>query len=244
MASKRPVIGITCSEEEASWGAWQRPAALLPASYVRAVESAGGLPVLLPPQPLSAEEAAELLARLDGLIVSGGNDVAPTYYGEEPHRETVVASGARDDLELAAVSAAIESELPLLAICRGLQVLNVARGGSLIQHLPDVVGHGEHSPIRDGYGAHEVAIAAGSKLASLLSWERGPVPTHHHQGIARVGEGLRPSAHASDGLVEALEDDSLPFLVGVQWHPEVGEDPALFVGLVEAARQRASKRGA
>lgn len=240
----RPIIGISCYEEEAAWGSWRRPAALLPVSYVRSIEGAGAIPVLIPPQRLSAREAAHLLSRLDGLVVAGGNDVDPGYYGAEAHGETVVAGGGRDALELATLAAASESGLPTLAICRGLQVLNVARGGSLIQHLPDVVGHGDHSPVSDGYGDHVVALESGSKLASLLSWTKGPVPTHHHQAIDRLGAGLVASAHAPDGVVEAVEDPSLPFLVGVQWHPEAGSDPSLFEALVAAAGERALGREA
>lgn len=245
-APVRPIIGITCYEEEAAWGNWHRLACVLPSSYLRAIEAAGAMALLLPPQSLSPEEAAELLGQLDGLVVVGGNDIAPSFYGQEAHPATVVASGERDNFELAAVAEAERSGLPLLAICRGLQVLNVARGGTLVQHLPDVVGHEEHSPVPDGYGEHPVAIEAETKLASLLSWEKGSVPTHHHQGVGVVGEGLRPAAYAADGVIEALEDASLPFLVAVQWHPEAGDDPALFVGLVEVARVRASsrKRGA
>lgn len=240
---KRPVIGITCYEEQAAWGSWQRPAALVPASYVRAVEKAGGMVLLLPPQRLGPDEAAGLLSRLDGLVLAGGNDVDPSFFGEEPHPETVVAAGERDALEIESLSAALSAEVPTLAICRGLQVLNVVRGGTLVQHLPDVVGHDRHSPVPDGYGDHPVAIEEGSRLSSLLSWRHGPVPTHHHQGIGKIGAGLVASAYAEDGVVEALEDATLPFLIGVQWHPEAGDDPALFSGLVEAARRHAVSKG-
>ncbi len=237
----RPIVGITCYEEEARWGKWQTVAALLPVSYVRAVERAGAIPVLVPPQDLSGEEAAELVDRLDALIVSGGNDLDPELFGEAPHEATVVAGGQRDELELAAITAAIEGGLPTLAICRGLQVLNVARGGTLVQHLPDVVGHTRHSPTPGSFGSHEVSIEPSSHLASLLSWERGEVPTHHHQAIGELGKGLVVSAHASDGVIEAVEDPSVPFLLGVQWHPEAGGDPALFEALVAASKKRRSR---
>lgn len=235
-ASARPVIGITCYEEEATWGNWETVASVLPIAYVRAVVGAGGVPLLVPPQELTAAEAADLVARLDGLCFAGGGDVAPDRYGEEPHEHTVPASGPRDALELAVLEAAMSGEVPTLAICRGLQVLNVARGGTLVQHLPDAVGHEGHRPTPGHFGAHDVSVRQGSKLAGLLGWERASVPTHHHQAIGTIGDGLEASAHADDGIVEAVEDPGLPFLVGVQWHPEAGEDAALFDALIEAAR--------
>lgn len=234
----RPVIGITCYEEPARWGSWDTVAALVPASYVRSLERAGAMPLLVPPQTLTPEEADELVGRLDGLVIAGGNDVDPTFYGAPAHARTEVAGGPRDSLELAAVGAAVGAELPTLAICRGLQVLNVARGGTLIQHLPDVVGHEGHSPTPGSFGAHEIHIAAGSRLASLLSWGDADVPTHHHQAIDALGTGLTVSATADDGTIEAVEDATVPFLIGVQWHPEAGDDPALFEALVDAARTR------
>lgn len=243
MARRRPVVGITCYEEEAQWGDWERRAALLPVSYVRALERAGAIPVLIPPQPLTPEEAGQVVARFDGIVIAGGNDVDPSHYGATAHERTVVAGGERDALELATVKAAAESALPTLAICRGLQVLNVARGGTLIQHLPDVLGHDEHSPVPGGYGNHEVELEEGSQLASILSWRRAGVPAHHHQAIEVIGEGLRATAHTRDGIVEAVEDPSRPFLIGVQWHPEAGEDPAIFEAFVAAARRAARPEG-
>ncbi len=238
----RPIVGITCYEEEAAWGSWRTVAAIIPVSYVRAIERAGAIAVLLPPQNLTPAEAEEVVARLDGLVVSGGNDIDPTYYGASAHHQTVVAGGERDALELAAIGAAVEGEVPTLAICRGLQVLNVARGGTLVQHLPDVLGHEGHSPTPGSFGEHAVHIEPGTKLASVLSWKSAGVPTHHHQAIADLGRGLTPSAHADDGVIEAVEDPTVPFLLGVQWHPEAGADPALFDALVTAARERAAGR--
>lgn len=241
-ALDRPVIGITCYEEEATWSSWRRVAALLPVSYIRAIERAGGIPVLLPPQLVTAEDADRLIERLDGLVVAGGDDVEPSRYGHEPHRATVVAGGERDALELSAVGAAMDGGLPTLAICRGIQVLNVARGGTLIQHLPDVVGHDRHSPTPGTHGTHEVRVEAGTRLSEVLGWVSADVPTHHHQAVGELGRGLTPAAFAEDGIVEAVEDQGVPFLIGVQWHPEVGEDPALFEGLVAAARERLATR--
>ncbi|MHB1986988.1 MAG: gamma-glutamyl-gamma-aminobutyrate hydrolase family protein [Acidimicrobiales bacterium] len=241
-ALARPVVGITCYEEKAQWGNWDTLAALVPASYVRAVERAGGIAVLIPPQAVTPLEAASLVQRLDGLVAAGGSDVDPSLYGAEVHEQTVVAGGARDGLELATITAAGANAVPTLAVCRGLQVLNVARGGTLIQHLPDVVGHDRHSPVPDDFGEHEVHLEAGSRIASLLAWEAARVPTHHHQAIGELGHGLTASAYADDGVIEAVEDTTLPFLVGVQWHPEAGKDPALFEALVDAARERALMR--
>ncbi|MGO9197910.1 MAG: gamma-glutamyl-gamma-aminobutyrate hydrolase family protein [Acidimicrobiales bacterium] len=240
--ARRPIIGITCYEEVAAWGNWKTVAAVLPVSYVRAIERAGAIPVLLPPQNLSPLEAAEVIGRLDGLVVAGGNDVHPTRYGADSHERTVVAGGERDDLELVTIEAAVDEGVPTLAICRGLQVLNVSRGGTLEQHLPDVVGHERHSPTPGGFGEHDVHVEPGTKLASLLSWTSAAVPVNHHQAIGELGRGLVPSAYADDGVIEAVEDTTVPFLVGVQWHPEAGGDPALFVALVAAARERSAAR--
>lgn len=236
MASARPVIGLTAYEEQARWGAWDTTASLVPTRYVRAIENAGGRVVLLPPQHISQAEADDLISRIDGLVLAGGNDVDPRHYGAEPHEKTVVASGERDEFELALVSSVTRAGLPTLGICRGVQLVNVARGGTLIQHLPDVVGHDGHLAERGRYGEHEVAVAPGSLLSSLLSGDSVSVTAHHHQAVDRVGEGLEATVHAEDGIVEALEDRSLPFLVAVQWHPEVTDDHSLFRALVGAAR--------
>jgi putative glutamine amidotransferase len=240
----RPIVGITCYEEAATWGNWNTEAAVLPVSYIRAVTSSGGIPVLLPPQELTDIEADRVIERLDGLVLAGGGDVAPIHYGAVADPNTVVAGGARDALELAAVRAATGGEIPTLAICRGLQVLNVARGGTLIQHLPPAVGHDRHSPTPGEFGEHEVRIEQGTQLASILSWDRGAVPTHHHQAIDRLGAGLEAVAFADDGVVEAVEDKSVPFLIGTQWHPEAGTDPCLFEALLAAAARRCEARAA
>ncbi|MHB8245805.1 MAG: gamma-glutamyl-gamma-aminobutyrate hydrolase family protein [Acidimicrobiales bacterium] len=232
----RPIIGITCYEATASWGDWHTVAAVLPVSYVRSIERAGAIALLIPPQLLSAVETQQVVGRLDGLVLAGGNDVAPSQYGEEAHAATVCHGDTRDSLELATLHAATESGLPTLGICRGLQVLNVARGGTLVQHLPDLLGHDGHSPTPGGFGEHDVHIAEGSRLSDLLPWRCGSVPTHHHQAIADLGRGLVASARADDGVIEAVEDPGLPFVIAVQWHPEAGDEPELFEALVEAAR--------
>lgn len=233
----RPVIGITAYEEQARWNQWDVRACVLPARYVHAVTAAGGLALLIPVQELSGETATELLGRLDGVILSGGPDVNPERYGAVAHERTSAPRDERDRVETILVETVHAAAVPTLAICRGLQLLNVARGGTLLQHLPESVGHSEHSPSADGYGSHEVRVEPGSLLAGSLGWERGGVPTHHHQAVDRVGDGLVPTAWAEDGIVEAVEDRSVPFLVGVQWHPEVGDDLSVFRALVAAARR-------
>jgi gamma-glutamyl-gamma-aminobutyrate hydrolase PuuD len=226
----RPLIGITTYVEPASWGHWQLEAALVPYDYVRAVERAGGRAVLVPPDPDGIEE---VLDALDGLIFSGGNDMAPESYGAEPDPATNGTNPARDEGELALLAAALERDLPVLAICRGVEVLNVVRGGDLVQHLPDVVGHEEHRAVVGEFSEHAVRVDPASRLGEV----RGPVKSHHHQGLGRLGEGLREVAWADDGVVEAVEDPQKPFLLGVLWHPEAGEDQRLFEQLVEAARK-------
>ena len=227
---KRPLIGITTYVEPASWGHWQLEAALVPYDYVRAVERAGGRAVLVPPDDDGNEE---LLDALDGLIFSGGNDLAPESYGAEADPATTGTNPARDSGELALLTAALERDLPVLAICRGVEVLNVARGGDLVQHLPDVLGHEEHRAVVGEFSEHAVRVDPSSRLEEV----RGPVKSHHHQGLGRIGEGLREVAWAEDGIVEAVEDPEKAFLVGVLWHPEAGEDQRLFDQLVEAARK-------
>ncbi len=238
----RPVIGISAYCERARWGVWDQQATLLPQSYVNQVVAAGGVPVLLPPVP--GVDAA--IARLDGLIISGGPDVEPARYGHEPGPHTTVVRPDRDSAEIALFRAVHAASRPVLGVCRGMQLMNVALGGTLIQHLPDAVGHDGHSPTPGAMGEHKVTVAPSSRLAGLLG-DRSfgavlGVPTHHHQGIDRLGAGLVAAAWAEDGLVEAIELDGAvgghPFTVAVQWHPEAGEDPALFRALVTAAAQR------
>ena len=225
----KPLIGITTYVEPAAWGHWQLEAALVPYDYVRAVERAGGRAVLVPPDDDGNEE---VLAALDGLIFSGGNDLTPESYGAEPDPTTNGTNPARDRGELALLRAALERELPVLAICRGFEVLNVARGGDIVQHLPEIVGHEEHREVLGEFSEHAVRVDPSSRIGEV----RGPVMSHHHQGIDRLGAGLREVAWAEDGTVEGIEDPDKPFVVGVLWHPEAGEDHRLFEQLVEAAR--------
>ena len=228
----RPVIGITTYAQEASWGVWRLPAALIPLAYVEAVEEAGGRPVLVPP---SEEGVEETIAALDGIVFSGGADVDPARYGADAHPETDSPQAHRDAGELALLRAALERDLPVLAVCRGFQLLNVARGGDLVQHLPEAVGHDAHKEVPGTFSQHPVDVKDGTRLAGLIG-ARSDVASHHHQALGRVGDGLTETAWAQDGTLEAVEDASRRFAVGVQWHPEAGEDQALFEGLVREAR--------
>ena len=236
----RPLIGITSyAEPGVRWGAWELPAALIPLAYVEAVERAGGRALLVPP---SLEGVDETLDALDGLLFSGGSDLDPDLYGAEAHPETNGVRLERDRAELTLLESALARDMPVLAVCRGSQVLNVARGGDLVQHLPEVVGDEKHKHTPGVFADHDVDLKEGTRLQRLLG-DRAPVKSHHHQGYGAIGEGLVESAWAEDGTVEALEDPSRRFALGVLWHPEAGEDFALFEALVEeAARYREERR--
>jgi putative glutamine amidotransferase len=235
-----PVIGITSYAERARWGPWDQPAALIPLSYVHSVERAGGRPLLVPP---SEDGIEETLDALDGLVLSGGSDLDPALYGGEPHPETKGVQEERDRAELALLRAALERDMPVLAVCRGSQVLNVARGGDLVQHLPDVVGSNRHKETPGVFADHDVAVKRESRLGAVLG-ERAPVKSHHHQALGRVGDGLEEVAWAGDGTVEGVEDPSHRFALGVLWQPEEGEDAALFQALVEEASAYRQERRA
>jgi gamma-glutamyl-gamma-aminobutyrate hydrolase PuuD len=229
----RPLIGITSYAEEIRWGVWTEEAAVIPLAYVRAVDRAGGRPLVVPPVEDGVDETLEAL---HGVIFSGGGDLDPGLYDAEPHPETDVPREQRDRAEIAMLGAALDRDMPVLAICRGSQLLNVARGGDLVQHLPEAVGHERHKDEPGAFSDHSVRVVAGSRLGGLLG-EQAPVKSHHHQGMGRIGEGLREVAWAEDGVVEGLEDPGRRFALGVLWHPEEGEDLALFTGLVEEARR-------
>lgn len=227
----RPVIGITCYVEPATFTVWEdMTVALLPYMYVEQVARAGGQPVVLPP----AGDPARLVERLDGLILAGGGDIDPARYGEMPHEKSGYVRKFRDEAEFAVLAAALDAELPYLGICRGLQVLNVALGGTLHQHLPDVVGHVGHSPAPGRFGPLPVIPVPGTRLAKTLGTEPVTVPHYHHQAVDRLADGLTVSATAEDGTIEAVELDAGPFTMAVQWHPEAAEDCALFEALVAA----------
>jgi putative glutamine amidotransferase len=238
LVTVRPIVGITSYAEEAHWGVWDAPAALIPVAYVRAVEQAGGRALLVPP---SSEAVEETLDALHGLLLSGGADIDPASYGSEPHPETDDVRPERDRAELALLEAALARDMPVLAVCRGSQVLNVALGGDLVQHLPEVVGHEGHKQLPGVFADHDVDVLPETKLHEVLG-ERAPVKSHHHQGYGRLGEGLREAARAEDGTVEAIEDPSRRFALGVLWHPEEGEDATLFTALVEEAKRYRAER--
>ena len=232
----RPVIGLSTYREQAAWGVWDQPADLLPALYAQAVEAGGGVPVLLPPVAAAgaAQAAAAVVARLDGLVISGGADVDPSLYGEEPHARASGWRPDRDAWELALLTVADEVGLPVLGVCRGMQLMAVHAGGALDQHTPDLVGHDEHSPGGDAYGSVSVAVSPGSRLAALVGAEVA-ASCHHHQSV-RSAPGFTPVATAADGTLEAIELPGDRFCVAVQWHPETVADIGLLAGLITAAQ--------
>lgn len=243
MASERagtkiPFIGIsTYVEPSASWRGWQIPASLLPIHYVRMVQAVGGIAVMLPPDRPAAARAA--VAVLDGIIISGGPDIAPELYGAARDLRTGPEAVERDAWELALVTAALQLETPLLGICRGMQLINVAFGGTLLQHLD---GHGHDS--KGMYGSHSVTPVEGTLYQSLVP-ETTVVPTSHHQAVEILGAGLRASAYASDGTIEAIEaieGRELQWIMGVQWHPEMGNDQRVLAALLRAAAVTAPRR--
>ncbi len=235
----RPLIGITSYVEQARWGVWDTRAALVPYAYVEQVEAAGGLVTVIPP---NAAHAREVLGAIDGLLLAGGADLDPALYGAEAHEQTLGVRPDRDAGEVAALGAAEELGLPVLGICRGMQLMTVAAGGTLHQHLPDVVGHENHRPEPGVYGRHDVRLAEGSRTASVLG-ANVTIASYHHQGVESAGS-LTVTGWAEDGSIEVVEDPTRSFAVGVLWHPEVGDDPRLFEALVEAASAARDRRRA
>ncbi len=223
----RPLIGITSYVEQARWGVWDTTAALVPYAYVRQVEQAGGRALLVPPG------SPEVLRVLDGLLLAGGADIDPARYGEDPHEQTAGLRPDRDEGELALLDAALAADLPVLGVCRGMQLMTVDAGGRLSQHLPDVVGHEGHRPEPGVYGDHGVRLADGSLAHDVLGTEV-TVRSYHHQGVIDAGS-LTVSGWADDGTIEVVEDRGHRFALGVLWHPEAGDDPRLFQALVAAA---------
>lgn len=229
-----PIVGITSGIMQASWSSGTTGgAALLPETYVRAAQRAGAVPVVAPQSPPGSAES--LVSGIDALVVSGGGDVDPARYAAVAGEATSVAPAEREYWEFALLDAAIRRDLPILAICRGAQVLAVACGGDLVQHLPDVLGHHDHLPGKDTYGAQSLKVDAASRIGHALG-EQPMARCHHHQGFGQLGGALRPVAWAADGIVEGVELDGQRFTVGAQWHPErSGHDP-LFAALVAATR--------
>lgn len=234
----RPRIGITTYLEPTIWGVWERDAALLPRVYLDSVVAAGGVPLLLPPVGTDPT----VLELLDGLVIAGGCDVDPASYGAAPHPETVDTRPGRDDHEAVLIKAALDADLPLLAICRGLQMLNVTLGGTLQQHLPDTGAHEQHRPSPAVFGRTEVKIEPDTVTSGLFG-ESTTVHCYHHQALDVVADELRVTARAGDGTVEAAEVAGRTFALGVQWHPEENpEDQRLFAALVAEGKKRSSRR--
>ncbi|WP_209306721.1 gamma-glutamyl-gamma-aminobutyrate hydrolase family protein [Microbacterium paludicola] len=241
-AAAPPLIGVTTYLQRAQTGVWDLEASFLPRVYMDGVIAAGGVPVLLPPQPTLPGVVDAVLERLDGLIVAGGADVDPARYGAEAHPRTDAPQTLRDEWEFALLERALELDLPFLGICRGMQVLNVLRGGTLHQHLPDVVGDARYQLGRGVFARVAVEVDEGSRLATLVG-ERIQAPVYHHQAIDRPGEGLVATARSADGIVEAVELEGATHGLAVQWHPE--EDPddrRLFQSVVDAARAHRDRR--
>lgn len=236
--NRRPIIGITSYVADASWGVWKLPAVLVPLGYVDAVAAAGGRPIILPPLPSAV---AETLDALDALILCGGPDLDPTLYGQRPVPATTAVTPGRDAAELALLRAALQLELPVLGICRGMQLINVAHGGSLVQHLPDAVGHEGHRARPGHFDVHPVTVDPASRVGAILG-SQAQVCSGHHQGLDEIGARLRAVGWADDGSVEAVEAPEREFLLGVLWHPEEGQDRGLFAALVAAAVLRSAAR--
>jgi gamma-glutamyl-gamma-aminobutyrate hydrolase PuuD len=241
LVESRPLIGITSYAQPARWGAWELPAALVPLFYVDSVEQAGGRALLVPP---STDGVDETLDVLDGVVFSGGIDIDPASYGAERHPKTDPAQTRRDAGELALLEKALDRDMPTLAVCRGFQLLNVARGGDLVQHLPETVGHEGHREVLGRFSEHPVGVQEGTRLASILGARHDGVQSSHHQGVGRVGDGLVEAAWADDGTLEGLEDPDKRFAVAVLWHPEMEEDKRLFEALVDEARRYRAERAA
>jgi putative glutamine amidotransferase len=226
-----PIIGITADRTLARWDKWHRTVFLCPETYVRHVEDAGGLPVILTPGHSDPRETVSLC---DGLLFTGGLDMDPRIYGQPPHPATRPAWEGRDEWELTMIASAVDSGTPTLGICRGMQLINVALGGTLTQHLPDVVGSTAHLPKLGGFGRHAINVAPASLLFAAVGGH-AEWPTHHHQAVDRLGSGVIPTAWASDGTVEGLEVESLKYMCGVQCHPEECSDGRIFRDFVLAA---------
>jgi putative glutamine amidotransferase len=243
---ERPVIGLCAALERAQWSVWDQQVILLPRNYIDAVQQAGGFALILAPDRRLIEDPDEALQLIDGLVLAGGADIDPGSYGEQAHAETVGTVPERDRFEIALTAAAIERDLPVLGICRGMQLINVARGGTLLQHLPDQFGHHEHRRVVGSFdGAdHDVQLLAGTLALRVAGEARHATKSHHHQGVDRLGEGLVVSGiSALDGLPEAIELPERQFVLGVQWHPEADALSPVVGALVQAADAYAQARG-
>lgn len=244
MNASKPLIGLTTYRQRSQTGVWDLDAAFLPSAYFDAVNRAGGVAVLIPPQLVSADDAKRILSGLDGLIVSGGRDVDPALYGQVPGEHTDKPDQKRDALELELYEVAIANKIPFLGICRGQQVLNVKLGGTLVQHLPDVVGSTKYQLGNGEYTIAQIEVSPNTLLSGALGGDSTVTGAlYHHQGIDQLGDGLTVVAKSEDGIIEAVELSNHPFGLAVQWHPEhTAEDIRLFEALVAAANTYRSKR--
>ena len=235
----RPVIGICAALAQAKGGYWDECAALLSFNYIRAIQDAGGMVLMIPPDPELERDPDEVLDLVDGLILAGGSDIDPSRYGAEPHAKTRTPVHQRDSFEIEIARRAWERDLPVLGICRGMQLLNVSRGGTLIQHLPDEFGHEDHRRVPGSFDGsdHDVRLAPETLAARAAGEEVHVTKSHHHQGIEALGDGLEVTGHATlDSLPEAIESPSHRFMLGVQWHPEADESSTVVEAFVDAAR--------
>jgi putative glutamine amidotransferase len=235
--SRRPIIGICSAIERVSWSAWELLANVSPRSYTLRVQAADALALLLPPDDATAEQPSDVLDLIDGLILAGGSDIDPASYGAVADPETRGTWPERDRFELGLAHAALERDMPVLGICRGMQLLNVACGGTLIQHLPDLLGHENHRHTPGVFGDHDVRLQEGTLAAQAVGAERTSVKSHHHQGLDELGEGLVAVGWSeSDDIIEAIELPDKTYTLGVLWHPEEDERSNVIGSLVEAAR--------
>ncbi len=246
MPHDRPAIGICAARISAAWGVWDQQAALLPIAYVNAIQRAGALALMIPPDPEVVDDPDEILDKLDGLILAGGHDVDPAAYGADRHPATKITVPERDEFEIALARRAIELDMPVLGICRGMQLLNVALGGTLQQHIPDTLGHEEHRRIPGSFDGsdHDVALEPGSRAALAAGEELHGTKSHHHQAVDTIGDGLVVTGQSTlDELPEAIEAPARTFVLGVQWHPEADERSPVIAAFVDQARSYRTARG-
>jgi putative glutamine amidotransferase len=246
MSEIRPAIGICAAVTDASWGVWNLPAALLPLDYISAIQRAGGLALMVAPDPMLTADPDALLSRIDGLILAGGSDLDPACYGAEPHPATNGIAPARDEFELALTRRAVALDMPVLGICRGMQILNVALGGTLLQHLPERFGHEEHRRVPGSFADadHDVRLRSGSLAALAAGEDLHTAKSHHHQGVDVIGAGLQVTGRSTlDELAEAIEAPAQRFVLGVQWHPEADERSRIIAALVRDADDYRTTRG-